>query len=778
MNFVSHAQNFEDVLLWRALKDIEKGRYLDVGAHDPVVDSVSLGFYDAGWRGIHVEPTPGSAERLRKARPDEKVIEAAVSTAQGPIPFYEVVGTGLSTGDSDIAQKHGQRGFECRETIVSCVTLENLLALEEEDFHWLKIDVEGMEADVLRSWGDSECRPWVLVVESTLPSTEEPSQHLWMDELLKRDYSEVYFDGLNRHFLHSAHSDLAERFAAPPNVFDAFRVSPSHFSTRAMVEELNSEIEAAKSDSARLAEEAASARNAVASTAQQLEQSRQHATELAAHLDRVRRERAEAIHALNQAYQQSRQAWEEAAATNERRVAAEAAHREQLAALWRERRQAEEHLRREARIAEEDLRREMRAAEQAHQERLDHQGRQARDNQQRLEQQIAEAHSRLGDRDAEIARLQELAARLRKAMTQADALISTVRRERESRWRWLPTILRGNRQSALSSALDQWRPPGAETSEPGGAPSPTRKAEANPNDMQTTEKRSALEPADSLSELLSWDGIDFIRCAYVTLLGREPDAEGETHNARFLGRGASKLELLWELRRSAEGSAHNLSIDGFDRELKARARQENVNLPGIRNPYLRADSIEELLSWDDVGFVRCAYVTVLGRQPDPEGEDYYTGRIRDGHSKLELLAQLRRSPEAPGHDPGIAGLDRLLRRAAWRRNPVFGWILAPLLPNEGDGIASRRFRAAQNDFGRLHFALERMNVGARLATIEGAVNRNSAQISALGQSIQTLPFDGSAGDRAPLNSSSRRRMLRTPSRCASLALMRVACTAA
>ena len=52
---------------------------------------------------------------------------------------------------------------------------------------------------------------------------------------------------------------------------------------------------------------------------------------------------------------------------------------------------------------------------------------------------------------------------------------------------------------------------------------------------------------------------------------------------------------------------------------------------GARNPYLRANSLPELLSWHDVDFVRCAYVTVLGRQPDPTGEAYYVDRLRQGH---------------------------------------------------------------------------------------------------------------------------------------------------
>jgi len=92
MTLNSYSQNFEDVMLWRALHDVGRGRYLDIGAQDPAVDSVSLAFYEAGWRGVHVEPVPAYAEKLRAARPDEQVIEAAVTDALGPIKFYELGG--------------------------------------------------------------------------------------------------------------------------------------------------------------------------------------------------------------------------------------------------------------------------------------------------------------------------------------------------------------------------------------------------------------------------------------------------------------------------------------------------------------------------------------------------------------------------------------------------------------------------------------------------------------------------------------------------------------
>ena len=240
MTFVSYAQNFEDVILWRVLHEVEGGRYLDVGAQDPVIDSVSMAFYEAGWRGIHVEPTPAYAARLREARPEEIVIEAAVTDASGPIPFFEIPETGISTGKKDIAAHHTNSGYKPRKTFAPTVRLDSLFEMIDGDFHWMKIDVEGMEPDVLRSWGESAKRPWLLVIEATYPSTQEPTDHLWIDEVLRRGYTKAYFDGLSRYFVHEDHRELAALFEAPANVFDRFAVTSHHFSASEIRNDLES----------------------------------------------------------------------------------------------------------------------------------------------------------------------------------------------------------------------------------------------------------------------------------------------------------------------------------------------------------------------------------------------------------------------------------------------------------------------------------------------------------------------------------------------------------
>jgi FkbM family methyltransferase len=224
--FISYAQNFEDVMLWRALGHIENGFYIDIGAQDPVVDSVSQAFYERGWRGIHVEPVPAHAQALREARPDETIVQVAIGAGQALIPIYEIPDTGLSTSDADFAQMHANSGLANRRIDVACISLAVLLEQwPEHQVHWLKIDVEGMEGSVLRSWLPSAVRPWIVVVEATIPRSPEPSYQDWEGVVLELGYCFAYFDGLNRFYVSDAHPELLEAFGAPPNVFDGFALS-------------------------------------------------------------------------------------------------------------------------------------------------------------------------------------------------------------------------------------------------------------------------------------------------------------------------------------------------------------------------------------------------------------------------------------------------------------------------------------------------------------------------------------------------------------------------
>ena len=210
----------------RAFGDMTQGFYIDVGAQHPLVDSVSRAFYEKGWRGIHVEPVPAYAQALRQDRPDETVVQAVLGKRKGRSIFYEIPDTGLSTSVQSIAQEHAAHGFRVVETEVEQTNLAFVFDnAGDHPIHWLKIDVEGNELSVLRSWLRHPARPWVVVVESTLHLCQSPTHQTWESYLRVRGYSFVYFDGLNRFYLHKDHLDLKPKFSHGPCVFDDFALS-------------------------------------------------------------------------------------------------------------------------------------------------------------------------------------------------------------------------------------------------------------------------------------------------------------------------------------------------------------------------------------------------------------------------------------------------------------------------------------------------------------------------------------------------------------------------
>jgi hypothetical protein len=122
------------------------------------------------------------------------------------------------------------KGFSVQQISVPAISLETLLdSFNGRDIHWMKVDVEGMEYEVLHSWGACSVRPWILVIESTYPLSQVPTQHQWINEVTSRGYDEVYFDGLNRYFVKVGASIDRMALALPPNVFDGFVLAGTHW---------------------------------------------------------------------------------------------------------------------------------------------------------------------------------------------------------------------------------------------------------------------------------------------------------------------------------------------------------------------------------------------------------------------------------------------------------------------------------------------------------------------------------------------------------------------
>jgi FkbM family methyltransferase len=220
---ISYAQHAEDIMLYRALKDLSHGFYIDVGAHDPEHFSVTKAFYDRGWSGINIEPEAKCYQRLLEQRVRDTNLRVLVADEEGSAEFFELDGTGLSTIDAQLAAEHSARGYRVGKVILPRKTLQ--VICEEVgplEVHFLKIDVEGAEELVLRGASFTKYRPWIVVVESTKPLTGERSDRFMTEYLGAHGYSLVYFDGVNSFYLAGEHRALARFFDRPPNPFDHY----------------------------------------------------------------------------------------------------------------------------------------------------------------------------------------------------------------------------------------------------------------------------------------------------------------------------------------------------------------------------------------------------------------------------------------------------------------------------------------------------------------------------------------------------------------------------
>jgi FkbM family methyltransferase len=225
--FISYAQNAEDVVLWRAFGELPTGRYVEVGANHPSESSITRAFYDRGWTGVEIEPVTEFVELYRAQRPGDVVVQAAVTDEDiEAVTLYVIDGTGLSTLDPGIAAGHRAGGWETRETSVPARRLDDVLddqLAPEDDIHFMVIDAEGSERAVLASVDLRRWRPRVLVVEATAPNSTQPTHEQWEKDVLAAGYELCLFDGLSRFYVADEHaSELRAALSVPANPLDDF----------------------------------------------------------------------------------------------------------------------------------------------------------------------------------------------------------------------------------------------------------------------------------------------------------------------------------------------------------------------------------------------------------------------------------------------------------------------------------------------------------------------------------------------------------------------------
>jgi FkbM family methyltransferase len=200
---IYYSQNREDLILESFFLGVEKGFYVDVGANDPNIDSVTKLFYDKGWNGINIEPITHHYRALKTHRSRDINLNIGIGKSSSTMTFHEYTeGDGLSTFSPQMAAEYSRLNDaltkSTKEYSVEVVTLKEVFDSNGvEAIHFLKVDVEGFEYDVLAGNDWELYRPEVICIEANHILDD------WRPLLAANHYKLVFFDGLNEYYVDS-----------------------------------------------------------------------------------------------------------------------------------------------------------------------------------------------------------------------------------------------------------------------------------------------------------------------------------------------------------------------------------------------------------------------------------------------------------------------------------------------------------------------------------------------------------------------------------------------
>jgi FkbM family methyltransferase len=210
-NFISYSQHFEDFILFYLLYDIRNGFYIDVGANDPNLFSVTKAFYERGWYGINIEPLPEKYKLLKLYRHRDINLQTAAGEKEGNTSLRLDRFNGLCSSFIYNEKKNNSKILNIKVNNMSNICKKYVPSNIEIQF--CKIDVESAEKFVLLGYDFINYRPKIFCIESLIDlKTKIPEYKQWEYILFKNDYAFAYQYKRNRFYYDKRIEGLKDKF--------------------------------------------------------------------------------------------------------------------------------------------------------------------------------------------------------------------------------------------------------------------------------------------------------------------------------------------------------------------------------------------------------------------------------------------------------------------------------------------------------------------------------------------------------------------------------------
>tara|TARA_B100001057_G_scaffold221732_1_gene222153 strand:+ start:1785 stop:2486 length:702 start_codon:yes stop_codon:yes gene_type:complete len=185
----------EDIFVNRILKNIQKGRYVDVGCYHPYKGSLTLKLYEKNWTGINIDLSKTSIDLFNIARKKDINLNMAVSNFNGEIFYYE---------NSPINQQNSliQKNENQKKVKIECFTLNSILKEKNiESFDYLNVDVEGSEFEVIKGINLNKFKPSLISIENNELTLKDYMQSDIYKLLTDNQYTLVNIIGVTNFFM-------------------------------------------------------------------------------------------------------------------------------------------------------------------------------------------------------------------------------------------------------------------------------------------------------------------------------------------------------------------------------------------------------------------------------------------------------------------------------------------------------------------------------------------------------------------------------------------------
>ncbi|MDB5280343.1 MAG: hypothetical protein JWR61_5298 [Ferruginibacter sp.] len=193
----SKSQLLQELFVLYILRDKRNGFFIEFGAADGIdFSNTYLLEKDYGWKGILAEPGKSWKQQLRKNR-NCIIDNRCVWTKTGEsLTFYETDIAELSTIDGyandDLfaEQRKNKKAY-----IVDTISLTDLLKFHNApvEIHFLSIDTEGSEYDILKSFDFSEYNIQIITVEHNFSSNRDNIFNLLRSNHYRRVFETISF---------------------------------------------------------------------------------------------------------------------------------------------------------------------------------------------------------------------------------------------------------------------------------------------------------------------------------------------------------------------------------------------------------------------------------------------------------------------------------------------------------------------------------------------------------------------------------------------------------